>query len=73
LGRKVPFAEISRQQAHAQMSAVFGAEAADAVLDVIGGDLNPELLMVRDTVSRVTGTPARPFEQWASQNADAFR
>lgn len=55
------------------MSAVFGAEAADAVLDVIGGDLNPELLMVRDTVSRVTGTPARPFEQWASQNADAFR
>ncbi|WP_411100961.1 NAD(P)H-binding protein [Streptomyces sp. x-45] len=73
LGRKVPFAEISRQQAHAQMSAVFGAEAADAVLDVIGGDLNSELLMVRDTVSRVTGTPARPFEQWASQNADAFR
>ncbi|MEU1870211.1 uncharacterized protein YbjT (DUF2867 family) [Streptomyces ambofaciens] len=73
LGRKIPFAEISRQQAHAQMSAVFGAEAADAVLDVIGGDLNTELLMVRDTVSRVTGTPARPFEQWASQNADAFR
>ncbi|MGC0387574.1 NAD(P)H-binding protein [Streptomyces sp. SAI-129] len=73
LGRKVAFAEISRQQAHAQMSAAFGAEVADAVLDVTGGDLNPELLMVRDTVSRVTGTPARPFEQWASQNADAFR
>ncbi|MGA5096707.1 NAD(P)H-binding protein [Streptomyces lavendulocolor] len=73
LGREVPFAEISRRQAHAQMVAVFGPEAADAVLDVTGGDVNPELLMVRDTVSRVTGAPARPFRQWASENADAFR
>ncbi|MCC3778135.1 NAD(P)H-binding protein [Streptomyces sp. UNOB3_S3] len=73
LGREVPFAGSSREEAHAQMAAVFGAEAADAVLDVMGGDVNDELLMVRDTVSRVTGTPARPFRQWASENADAFR
>ncbi|MGW2635253.1 NAD(P)H-binding protein [Streptomyces chattanoogensis] len=73
LGREVPFAEISRQEAHAQMAAVFGAEAADAVLDVTGGDVNDELLMVRDTVSQVTGTPARPFQQWASENANAFQ
>ncbi|MFE2557362.1 NAD(P)H-binding protein [Streptomyces sp. NPDC059352] len=72
LGRPVPFAEISRRQAHAQMAAVFGAEAADAVLDVTGGDVNDELLMVRDTVSQITGTPARPFRQWASENAAAF-
>ncbi|WP_314248942.1 NAD(P)H-binding protein [Streptomyces kutzneri] len=72
LGRDVPFAEISRRQAHAQMAAVFGAEAADAVLDVTGGDVNDELLAVRDTVSQVTGTPARPFRQWATENADAF-
>ncbi|SCF65502.1 NAD(P)H-binding protein [Streptomyces sp. Ncost-T10-10d] len=73
LGREVPFAEISRQQAHAQMAAVFGAEAADAVLDVTGGDVNDELLAVRDTVSQVTGAPARPFQQWATENATAFR
>ncbi|MCJ0867867.1 NAD(P)H-binding protein [Streptomyces sp. AP-93] len=73
LGREVPFAEISRSQAHAQMAAVFGAEAADAVLDVTGGDVNEELLMVRDTVAQVTGTPARPFRQWAAENATAFR
>ncbi|GHI10194.1 capsule biosynthesis protein CapD [Streptomyces cellostaticus] len=73
LGREVPFAEISRQDAHAQMAAVFGAEAADAVLDVTGGDVNDELQMVRDTVLRITGTPARPFQQWASENANAFR
>ncbi|MFF3177338.1 NAD(P)H-binding protein [Streptomyces sp. NPDC057900] len=73
LGREVPFAAISRQEAHAQMAAVFGAEAADAVLDVTGGDVNDELLRVRDTVARVTGAPARPFRQWAAENAAAFR
>lgn len=73
LGREVPFAEISRGEAHAQMAAVFGLEAADAVLDVTGGDVNDELLRVRDTVAQVTGTPARPFWQWVSENADAFR
>ncbi|MEU0403450.1 NAD(P)H-binding protein [Streptomyces sp. NPDC006197] len=73
LGREVPFAEISRRQAHAQMAAVFGPETADAVLDVTGEDVNHELSTVRDTVSRITGTPARPFRQWASENADAFR
>ncbi|WLQ38786.1 NAD(P)H-binding protein [Streptomyces laculatispora] len=72
LGREVPFTEISREEAHARMAAVFGAEAAEAVLDVTGGDVNDELLMVRDTVSQVTGTPARSFRQWASENADAF-
>lgn len=72
LGREVPFAEISREEAHAHMAAVFGAEAADAVLDVTGGDVNDELLMVRDTVSQVTGVPARPFREWAAENAAAF-
>ncbi|MFF3016550.1 SDR family oxidoreductase [Streptomyces sp. NPDC057939] len=73
LGREVPFAEVSREQAHARMAAVFGADAADTVLDVTGGDVNDELLTVRDTVARITGTPARPFQQWASENVDAFR
>ncbi|MFJ8469424.1 NAD(P)H-binding protein [Streptomyces swartbergensis] len=73
LERKVPFAEISRQEAHRQMAVFLGGEAADAVLDLTGGDVNDELLMVRDTVSQVTGAPARTFRQWASENATAFR
>lgn len=73
LGREVAFAEISREEAHQHMSAFLGAESADAVLDVTGGDVNDELLMVRDTVSRVTGSPARPFHQWVSENVAAFR
>ncbi|MEU1781720.1 NAD(P)H-binding protein [Streptomyces abikoensis] len=73
LGREVPFAEISRQEAHRQMASFLGDEAADAVLDVTGGDVNDELLTVRDTVSRITGAPARTFRQWAAENAAAFR
>ncbi|WNI23363.1 NAD(P)H-binding protein [Streptomyces sp. ITFR-16] len=73
LGREVAFTEIGRQEAHAQMVAVVGAEDADAVLDVMGGDVNDELLAVRDTVARVTGRPARRFRQWAEENTAAFR
>ncbi|MGW1124514.1 NAD(P)H-binding protein [Streptomyces sp. NPDC002526] len=73
VGREVPFTGIGRQEARAWMAEVFGAEAADAVLDVTGGDVNDELLAVRDTVRHLTGRPARPFRQWAAEHADAFR
>ncbi|MEU3936992.1 NAD(P)H-binding protein [Streptomyces sp. NPDC029044] len=73
LGRDVPFIEISRKEARGPMAAVFGEEAADAVLDVMGGDVKDELLAVRDTVAQVTGSPARPFRQWAAENAHSFR
>ncbi|MEV5608418.1 NAD(P)H-binding protein [Streptomyces sp. NPDC052225] len=72
LGRDVPFVEVSRQEAHASMAAVFGSEAADAVLDVMGGEVNAEVLAVRDTVARVTGSAARPFRQWAEENVGLF-
>ncbi|MEU8779960.1 NAD(P)H-binding protein [Streptomyces sp. NPDC048606] len=72
LGRQVPFAEIDRGQAHRDMAALFGAEGADAVLDLMGGDVNDELLAVRDTVERITGSQARTFEQWAAEHAPAF-
>jgi uncharacterized protein YbjT (DUF2867 family) len=73
LGRPVPFEEISPEDALRGMAEFFGEAAAAAVLDVTGGDLNDELLEVRDTVPQITGVPARPFAQWAAENADAFR
>ncbi|MGW4230293.1 SDR family oxidoreductase [Streptomyces sp. NPDC004980] len=73
LGRDVPFAEIGRQEAHRNMAAFLGDEAADAVLDLTGGDVNDELLSVHDAVTEVTGTRARTFRQWASENVAAFR
>ncbi|MDQ1015547.1 SDR family oxidoreductase [Streptomyces afghaniensis] len=72
-GRDVSCDEISRAQAHRDMAAFLGDEAAAAVLDITGGDLNEELLSVRDTVTRVTGAPARTFGQWAAENAGSFR
>ncbi|MEU1436198.1 NAD(P)H-binding protein [Streptomyces sp. NPDC005775] len=73
LGREVPFAEISRQEAHARMAAVFGDDAADAVLDITGGDVNDGIQAVRATVAQVTGVPARPYGQWVAENTAAFR
>ncbi|WP_371539587.1 MULTISPECIES: hypothetical protein [unclassified Streptomyces] len=67
------FAEISRQEAHTQNGPGMGSRGHGRGARVMGGDVNDELLMVRDTVSQVTGTPARAFQQWASENADAFR
>lgn len=73
VGREVPFAGTTREEARGWMAEVFGEEAADAVLDVTGGDVNDELLAVRDTVAHLTGTPGRTFRQWAEENAAAFR
>ncbi|MFF2007645.1 SDR family oxidoreductase [Streptomyces sp. NPDC058195] len=73
LGREISFDEISREEAHRQMASFMGDETASAVLDLMGGDTNDELLKVRDTVSQVTGAEARPFGQWATEHSAAFR
>ncbi|GGU69707.1 NAD(P)H-binding protein [Lentzea flava] len=73
LGRELSFVEISRAQAHQELTPHLGDEVADAVLDLMGGDVNDELLAVRDTVERITGRPAAPFSRWAQANAAAFR
>lgn len=73
LGHEVSVQEISREEAHRQMAPFLGDRTAHTVLDLMGGDVNDELLTVHDTVRRVTGSPARPFRQWAEENAAAFR
>ncbi|MFE7981902.1 SDR family oxidoreductase [Streptomyces cellulosae] len=73
LGHEVSVEEIGREEAHRQMAPFLGNRTAHAVLDLMGGDVNDELLTVRDTVPSVTGSPARPFAQWAAENVVAFR
>ncbi|MFG3384119.1 SDR family oxidoreductase [Streptomyces sp. NPDC047999] len=73
LGREVALVEIGREEAHRQMAPFLGDEIADAVLDLTGGDVNHELLKVRDTVPRITGSAARSFRQWVSDHGAAFR
>ncbi|MGA5262141.1 SDR family oxidoreductase [Streptomyces griseoincarnatus] len=73
LGHEVAVEEIGREEAHRQMAPFLGDRTAHAVLDLMGGDVNDELLTVHDTVSSVTGSPARSFAQWAAENIAAFR
>lgn len=72
IGRPLSLVELTRDQAHHDLTPFFGDQTA-SVLDLMGGDTNEELLTVRDTVDQVTGRPATPFIQWAVDNADAFR
>uniref|UniRef100_UPI0007C71089 NAD(P)H-binding protein n=1 Tax=Streptomyces prasinus TaxID=67345 RepID=UPI0007C71089 len=73
LGHEVSVEEISREEAHRQMAPFMGEQTAHAVLDLMGGDVNDELLTVHDTVSRVTGSSARSFRQWAAENVAGRR
>lgn len=73
LGREVACVGIGREAAYGPMAATMGAEVANSVLDLMGGDVNDALLTVHDTVARATGSPARPYRRWAEENADAFR
>ncbi|MEU0238997.1 NAD(P)H-binding protein [Nocardiopsis sp. NPDC006198] len=73
LGRELTLVETGRGEAHREMAPLMGDETASAVLDLMGGDTNDELLRIHDTVELVTGSPAAPFGRWASENAAAFR
>ncbi|MFF1278355.1 SDR family oxidoreductase [Streptomyces marokkonensis] len=73
LRQEVSVEEIGRAEAHRQMAPFMGEQTSHAVLDLTGGDVNDELLEVHDTVPHVTGSPARPFRQWAAENVAAFR
>ncbi|MGW6332786.1 SDR family oxidoreductase [Nocardia rhamnosiphila] len=73
LGERISITEIGRARARERMVPQFGPRTADALLDVTGGDINEELLTVRDTVTEVTGSGARTFDDWVARNVSAFR
>ncbi|MFG2880585.1 SDR family oxidoreductase [Streptomyces sp. NPDC048337] len=72
LGRPVRFEEVPLEEAAAEMRAAgYPAELVDAVLPAQARMLDaPE--PVNDEVERITGTPARPFRQWAADHAADF-
>ncbi|MFC3965821.1 NmrA family NAD(P)-binding protein [Nocardia jiangsuensis] len=72
-GREIAFVPITHEQAVDRLTAT-GVPRADAEY-VIGwyATSDPASRTVDDTVERVTGRPARTFEQWAAEHADRFR
>jgi uncharacterized protein YbjT (DUF2867 family) len=68
IGRDLPWEELSREEAEAELE----GRVPDTALDTWASFVdNPEV--VTSTVKDVTGSPARPFAEWARDHADDFR
>ncbi|MFI5801761.1 NAD(P)H-binding protein [Streptomyces sp. NPDC051561] len=72
-GREISLVELSEAQALEKYLADGLDESTAAWMIDVFKNTPPEGRTVIDTVQRVTGRPARPFSQWATEHADAFR
>ncbi|MET8753300.1 NAD(P)H-binding protein [Streptomyces sp. NPDC004667] len=71
LGRAVPFAAVTPEEWKAEVEGYIPGPYADALLDFwAASDGLP--VPVTDAVERLTGHPARSFETWARDHAEAF-
>lgn len=72
LGRELEFEEMTAEEALQNLKRFMPAEVAESMAgdDTEGEDPGPGVL---STVEDVTGSPARTFQQWAHEHADAFR
>ncbi|MFE0463450.1 SDR family oxidoreductase [Kitasatospora sp. NPDC058965] len=72
IGEPVAFVEQTREQAHAQLSAVLPAPVVEGTLAILG-EPTPAEQAVSPHVAQILGRPAAPFAAWAARNAAAFR
>jgi uncharacterized protein YbjT (DUF2867 family) len=72
LDEPVRFVELTRTEARDRMVRFMPAPVVDATLDVLGTP-SAEEQKVNPDVEKVLGRPARPFADWATRNAAAFR
>ncbi|PYC79444.1 NmrA family transcriptional regulator [Streptomyces tateyamensis] len=72
IGEPVAFVEQTREQAHAQLSAVMPAPVVEGTLAILG-EPTPAEQAVSPHVPQLLGRPAAPFSAWAARNAAAFR
>ena len=73
IGRELRYEDMPHDEALAELAATLGnADFARSALDTWAGFVTePEV--VTNTVAEVTGEPARPFRDWATEHADDFR
>ncbi|VVJ20473.1 Oxidoreductase [Amycolatopsis camponoti] len=72
LGEPIEFIPRTREEARSAMLAFMPPEVAEATLNILGSP-TPEEQQVSLDVTRVLGRPARPFADWATRNAAAFK
>jgi uncharacterized protein YbjT (DUF2867 family) len=71
-GRPARVEEMPRDEARASMLTWADAAFVDSALSYWAAQVDTPERVTR-TVEEITGTPARGFEQWARDHADAFR
>lgn len=72
-GREIRFETVSPEAAAEELaSAGVPKEAARQLIDYFGASVGTDPL-ITDEVQRITGRPARTFEEWARDHADDFR
>ncbi|MFF4211871.1 SDR family oxidoreductase [Streptomyces sp. NPDC001796] len=72
LGEPVRFTEQTRDEARAEMLRFMPEPVVETTLTILG-EPTPAEQRVSPDVERVLGRPARPFADWARENAAAFR
>ncbi|WP_394834894.1 NAD(P)H-binding protein [Pendulispora rubella] len=73
IGRSLAFESISEEEERRRwQSWGESEESIDYHMSIFGAIRDGSLACVTDTVERVTGRPARTFDQWARENATAF-
>lgn len=72
IGRPIRFHELSPEEFRNGMAGPFPPLVADMLLAAWHAAVG-QPAYVTSTVAEITGSPARPFRQWAADHADAFR
>ncbi|MEV6829672.1 NAD(P)H-binding protein [Amycolatopsis sp. NPDC051102] len=72
VGEPVRFVPQTREEARAVLLGFMPPPVAESTLDILGTP-TPAEQRVSPDVSRVLGRPARPFAEWASRFAGAFK
>jgi uncharacterized protein YbjT (DUF2867 family) len=72
IGRRIRFDELSPDEFRSEMAGRAPAPVVDMLLAAWRAAVGLPAY-VTSKVAEITGTPARPFRQWAADHADAFR
>jgi len=72
IGRPLRMEDISPEEARREMLAVFPLFVLNMLLDAWDGGMGQPAFMT-STVAEITGTPARTFRDWVTDNAAQFR
>jgi uncharacterized protein YbjT (DUF2867 family) len=72
LGRQIRFEELSPEEFRRETAGTWPAPVVEMLLAAWGATIGCPAF-VTSTVADVVGAPARPFRQWASKHAGAFR